>query len=257
MLADLWTWIINSYSTLSSSLFFHVLLAASFGVLVGAAEILSRYKDEPFLAMKTLPGLGYLGLNGLISAAAFGLLKHYSKEVLPSLSDDPLMTSFVAGFGAMAVMRSKLFSFKTERGEEFAVGPDAVITTFLRSVDRKIDRIRSAARQTIVLDQVSKIKDPKNKAPVFLIHSLASYQNLSTDEKTEIAKAIQELSSKSLDPDVLLMAIGFGFLNLTGESNFSLLMTQLGNHLNSMQADVSSSNTVSAATSGSAPSASS
>jgi hypothetical protein len=213
----------------------YLLLAAFFGMLVGAAEIMSRYRDEPFLATFTGPGLAYLGLNALISAGAFALLKHYHLSFFSALKEDPLMTSIIAGFGAMAVMRSKLFSFKTEGGEEFAVGPDAVISTFLKSVDRKIDRNRSAKRQQIVLQHVKQIKDPHNKAPAFLTNSLGSYQNLNSEEMKNISTVISELQSQRLDPDVLMMAIGFGFLNLTGQSNFSLLMEQLRAYLTTVR----------------------
>ncbi len=99
------------------------------------------------------------------------------------------MRSLVAGFGAMIVMRSKLFNFKTQSGEEFAIGPDAVLSTFLSSVDRNIDRNRSRRRQRIVIDSSAQIADPIS-APAFLRTSLASYQNLSAAEKKDVDDVI-------------------------------------------------------------------
>jgi hypothetical protein len=197
-----------------------------FGVGTGSAEVIARYRDEPFLAVLSPSGFLYLVLNGAISGAAYGLLSKYKDKIFPGLGDD-LMRSFVAGFGAMIVMRSKLFNFKTESGEDYAIGPDAVLSTFLNSVDRNIDRNRSLRRQRIVFDQSSKIADPVS-APAFLSTSLASYQNLSAAEKKDLDDAIKGVvDNMSLDPRLKLIAISFGLLNICGEKNFSEIMESL------------------------------
>jgi len=97
-------------------------------------------------------------------------------------------------------------------------------------VDRKIDRNRSAVRQRIVLEHNEETKDllGRSKLRLFLTRSLASYQNLSSDEKTAISKAGPRTVVARPDPDVPAHAIGFGFLDITGESNFSLLMEPAG-----------------------------
>ena len=207
----------------------YLLVSMFFGVLVGAAEVVSRYRDEPFLAILSKPGLCYLTLNALFSGAAYGLLVNY-KQVYPSVGNDLLLASIVSGFGAMVVMRSKLFSFRTEAGEEYAIGPDAVLSIFLRSVDRSIDRGRSSRRQNLVYDEVRRIKDP-SKASDFLRVSLASYQNLSVAEKTELNQVILKIEAENLSPQLKLMAMGFGFLNIGGEKNFRELIRQLRNYL--------------------------
>lgn len=201
-------------------------LGVLLGVLTGAAEVIARYRDEPFAATFSLPGLSYLTLNGLISAAAYGLMEVYKDKIFPAMTDD-LMRSIISGFGAMVIMRSKLFNFKTEGGEEYAIGPDAVLSTFLSSVDRKIDRYRSLRRQRIVFKKMSAITNPAS-APDFLRTSLASYQNLGQAEKRELVAAIDALiGDAKLDPKLKLMAIGFGLLNVCGEKNFSDVMDLL------------------------------
>jgi hypothetical protein len=203
------------------------LLSALFGIFVGSAEVISRYRDEPFGATFSPPGIVYVALNGTIAAAAYGFLDHYKDSIFPGLKDDLLLTSIVAGFGAMVVMRSKLFNFKTEGGEDFAIGPDAVISTFLSSVDRKIDRFRSSLRQEVVYEETVKIENPLNAAGFFRT-SIASYQNLSDAEKAELDTLIKQvLDNKELGPRLKLMAIGFAFLNVYGEKNYKALMDQL------------------------------
>ena len=216
------------------------MLSVLFGVLVGAAEIIVRYRDEPFAATFSGPGISYLALNGVISAASYFLLIFYDKSILPGLTGDRLLTSIVAGFGAMIVMRSKLFSFKTEGGEDYAIGLDAVLSTFLTSVDRRIDRNRSSKRQQLVYEEIVQIRGDPSKAAEFLRTSLASYQNLSDVEKRELNDVILKLQQENLDSHLKLMAMSFGFLNISGEANFKELMKHLKNYIDLPPADSAS-----------------
>lgn len=208
-----------------------ILLTMIFGASVGAAEIASRYRDEPFLAIISAPGRTYLAFNATISLAAFCLLARYPRLFgLDSEPRDFLIMSVVAGFGSMVVMRSKLFNFKNDKGDTFAVGPDAVINSLLSSVDRNVDRYRSFDRQSLVFNETAKIKSPE-AAPIFIETFLASYQNLSEDEKTAFSKVIEGvLKRQDLPAQLKLMAIGFGFLNISGETNFKALMDLLAKY---------------------------
>jgi hypothetical protein len=209
---------------------YYLILTAIFGALVGASEIMSRYRDEPFRAIFSPPGRVYMLLNAIISVAAYLLLYRYRGQVLPALNDDNLMTSVVAGFGAMMFMRSKLFSFRTEGGESFSVGPDAVLSTFLNSVNRRVDRFLSDIRQGIVYDEAVTIVRPED-APKFLEIYLTAYQNIPADEKKGLAEDMQAVLSRSdLDPQLKLMAISFGFMNIGGYRNFRALMALLRRH---------------------------
>lgn len=202
----------------------YLLLTVIFGALVGASEITSRYRDEPFLAIVSLPGRVYITFNGLVSASSYFLLIHYKDKIFPGLGQDLLLTSMAAGFGSMVIMRSKLFNFKTENGESYSVGPDAIVSTLLSTVDRNIDRYRSFDRQALVYKETTRIGKP-SEAPVFLRTFLASYQNLSDREKTELNKTIDDILKRTdLDDNLKLMAISFGFLNISGDANFKALM---------------------------------
>jgi len=206
---------------------YYLMLTVVFGAMVGASEIISRYRDEPFQAVFSPPGRVYMLLNGLISSSAYLLLLKYRAKVLPSLSTDNLMTSVVAGFGAMMFLRSKLFSFRTEGGEAFSVGPDAVLSTFLNSVNRRVDRFLSYIRQEIVYDEAVTIQKPED-APNFLAMYLTAYQNIPDDEKKVLAEDIQAVLNRSdLNATLKLMAISFGFMNIWGYRNFRALMALL------------------------------
>jgi hypothetical protein len=207
-------------------------VAAVFGMVVGASEIVSRYRDEPMSAVLSLPGLFYLTINGAIAAAAYHLLDHYQSAIFPAFQKNrPGLTCIVAGFGAMAVMRSKLFHLKTPGGEEVAVGPDAVILVILRTVDNAIDRWRSVSRQSLV-NRATQGVEYSARVAEFFKASLASYQNLSSQDKTELVKVIDDMTQKQdMDPQLKMMAIAFGFVNIGGENNFTQLMTDLNSFL--------------------------
>jgi len=210
------------------------LVAFVSGCSVGFSEILSRYRDEPLRATGNRYGLTYLGINGFISLAAFGVLRHYPSAIFPKIADDNFMASIVAGFGAMAVMRSKLFIFRSDDGKEYPIGPAIVIETILRVVDRKIDRFRAAQREQRVFSSLRNIGNFEQAAD-YLTASLLAFQNLSQDEKRDIAAVIQQYrEQKSWPPPLKTMAMGFAFLTIAGEENFDQVVNDLTTYLKTL-----------------------
>ena len=196
-------------------------------MLVGLSEILSRYRDEPLLAASTAAGLAYLSLNGVISLAAFALLQKYPQQIFPALKDDLFLTSLVAGFGAMAVFRSKFFTFRSPDGKEFPIGPAIVLDTVLRTIDSKIDRRRATERQAQVFESMITLHDFASVSNYFEA-SLSSFQNLSQDDKTEIKNVIDQYRALTSWPDTLKsLGLGFAFLNISGEENYDQVMANL------------------------------
>lgn len=204
----------------------YALLSAALGATVGASEIVSRYRDEPMQALTSSPASIYMLMNATVSALTYGLLTKYAETVIPSLTDDPLMRSIVAGFGAMAILRTKFFTLRTEGGEEVAIGPDAAVTAFLNAADRGIDRIRASRRLALVSEEAEKTSRPEAGAD-FLQISLAAFQNLSSEEKTELTEIIEDMKTAPFSAGLKLRAIAYGLLNVTGERNFQRVMEGL------------------------------
>src|SRR5260370_40563829 len=158
------------------------LAGALFGALVGLSEILSRYRDEPVLASTTGAGLSYLLLNAVIALAAFAVLRRYASGIFPVIKDDPFMTAVVAGFGSMTIFRSKLFTFRTPDGKDYAIGPAIVLETILKTIDQKIDRERAIDRQKMVAFSMRDLVDFYKTAKNFEA-SLNSFQHLTIEDK--------------------------------------------------------------------------
>lgn len=186
-------------------------------------------------------GLAYLTVNGVVAGLAYALLVRYPTQILPAAAGDALLGAIAAGFGAMVLLRSKLFIFRTEDGKEYPIGPAIVIETLLRVLDRKIDRMRASARQRRVWEQMKDIGD-FDAAASYLEASLLSFQNLSPDEKKDIADVIQEYRRLATWPAPLrTMAVGFAFLTIAGEENFDQVIGNLKAYLRATSGERSSS----------------
>lgn len=190
------------------------------GAATGFTEIVTRYRDEPLRAAFNRFGLSYMVINGLLSLIALGLLLRYP-GLFPKVAGDELMAALVAGAAAMALVRSKLFTFRTDAGADIPIGPAVLVDTLLRVFDRKIDRWRSTRRQGLVLAQLADFDDFEFAAR-YILSSLLSFQNLSQAEKTEIAEVIEQYRAgfKDWPPILKTMAAGYALLDIAGEENF-------------------------------------
>ncbi len=207
-----------------------------FGALVGLSEILSRYRDEPILATVTSSGMSYLALNGTISLVAFAVLRKYPTQIFPALQNDLFLSAVVAGFGAMTVFRSKLFTFKSSDGKEYPIGPSIVLDTVLKMIDSKIDRRRATDRQLKVFNAMFGINDFGNTAN-YIEASLLSFQNLSQDDKAQVTSVIDQYRSLTRWPDTLKsLGLGFAFLTIAGEDNFDHVIINLKRYVASQRA---------------------
>lgn len=197
-----------------------------FGALVGLSEILSRYRDEPMLATATTAGMSYLTFNGTISVLAFAVLRKYPDKILPGLNNDLFLSSVAAGFGAMIIFRSKLFTFKSSDGNEYPIGPAIVLDTILKMIDSKIDRRRATDRQTRVFNAMIGIQDFPKIAD-YIEASLPSFQNLSEDDRKQINVTITQYRASKLPDTLKSLGLGFAFLTIAGEDNFDHVISNI------------------------------
>jgi hypothetical protein len=204
----------------------YVVLTGALGALVGASELVTRYRDEPLLALRSTAAFMYMALNAIVAAATYGLLTTYADFIIPDLAQDQLLTSIVAGFGAMAILRSKFFTLRTETGEDISVGPDAAISAFLNAADRGVDRARAARRLRLVFNRSSEIPPPMIGSD-FLQISLQAFQNLSADDKARVTAAIDKVAKSAFPPELQLQTICYVVLGVTGERNFNTMMDNL------------------------------
>jgi hypothetical protein len=208
-----------------------VVAAFFFGGLVGISEIASRYRDEPLKAVMSPYGLIYCLLNGYIAVLAFFLIIHFP-GTFGSLSKNDFLAALTAGFGSTIVMRSRIAIIKTADGNEESVGPDYVIKIILQIIDTNIDRWRAVRRQVILGKNLAAIKKlgDFSTAWLYLSASLFAFQNLDDARKKTLRDTYNDYQTqKAGSEDIKRLGLGFIFLTLVGESNFSAVIENAAN----------------------------
>src|SRR5271156_6030968 len=123
---------------------YHWAAVALLGGVVGASELISRYKDDPFAAIKSFPAGFYIAINGIASLGALRLM-----QANGWFANSPLTQVLMAGISAMAFFRTSLFVVRAG-DRDVGIGPSGFLQIFLAAADRAVDRKRAAARSDAV-----------------------------------------------------------------------------------------------------------
>lgn len=139
------------------------LLVALFGLVAGAGELVTRYRDAPWLVVRRAAGAVYLAANAL--SGVFALFVVQALDIRfgpadPSTAADQLRWGRVllAGFSGVALLRSALFTARVG-DRDVAVGPAFALKALLDALDRAIDR-EQALRRGEVLDALRRASRP-------------------------------------------------------------------------------------------------
>jgi hypothetical protein len=126
-----------------------LLVAGALGCCVGVTELGARYRDDPVAALRTLPGLMYVTVNGAAAVAALVIVRAFGWTFgLPRGASElqvQVIQVLVAGIGSAALFRSSLFTVR-QGDQEIGIGPSALLTGLLGMVDRGVDRRRALQR---------------------------------------------------------------------------------------------------------------
>lgn len=204
------------------------LIAFLCGALVGASELVTRYRDEPLNALLKNPfGPIYIAVNGYLSFLAVLLILRYPAQ-FPAISKDALLIGITAGFGAIVVMRTRLAVIKGGDNRDISIGPDAVITGMLQMVDKNVDRFRAERRQALVIAHLGEMQAFGDfpTAAKCLLASLLAFQNLDDALKIQLNGIVKDYEAQSLPPDIKYMALGFVFLTIVGDRHYEAVLAQ-------------------------------
>jgi hypothetical protein len=102
---------------------------AVLGGVVGASELISRYKDNPWAAIQSWPAIFYIVINSAASAGALGLI--HAKSWFRSARWTQIL---MAGVSAMAFFRTSLFVVRAG-DRDVGVGPSGFLQIFLTATD--------------------------------------------------------------------------------------------------------------------------
>lgn len=180
-------------------------------LLVGASELISRYRDEPLATITSVPAFLYLAINVAVAAGGLYAIDMFGWTFAANEKTPPEVTRFtqilVAAFGGMGLFRSSLFNVRV--GETMlGIGPSAILQTLLDATDRAVDRNRAQPRARRVAEIMKDVDFDKAKEllPTFC---LASMQNLPPLSKKRSAMRLKTWLTLKLRHKVKLYSWGY------------------------------------------------
>jgi hypothetical protein len=208
------------------------MLALLFGALVGGTELVSRYRDKPAAALSNWPAVLYMSVNAIASAVLFFLL-HTGRLNIPVdvFANSKILDDLaLAGFGAMALLRTSLFTIEVARSS-IAIGPAAVLQVILRVADRETDRQRAGPRARRVKDIMRGVSFAS--ASVALTeHCARLMQNVSVEERADLDQEIIALRSRAdLSDEAKAYVLGLLLMNIVGEDVLQEAVAALGTRI--------------------------
>lgn len=206
------------------------------GGAVGAAELVSRYRDHPYRALWTTPSGFYMALNGTAAFFSLWVVRHVWPDVIAAsewLGNDEgrrAMQSLLAVFGASALFRSGLFTLRVG-SNDLAIGPNLVLQTLLAAADRAIDRLRAEQRSLAVQRIMQDVSYAKAKASLSS-YCLALMQNVPAEEQRALDTQLATLDANDdITNRAKALILGLTLLSLVGEEVLDKAVGDLKNEI--------------------------
>lgn len=161
------------------------------GFVVGATELMSRYKDAPLKVFLTWSAWVFLTLNMIASATALTLVDVFGEKAFANLEGETQKAFgrvLLAGFGAMAFLRSAVFRFRIDQ-TDVPVGPSVLLDILTRIFDREVDRSRAIDR-ALRSPEIMKSMPAATACGELPLVCIALMQNLTADEQQSLGKQI-------------------------------------------------------------------
>ncbi|RMF47450.1 MAG: hypothetical protein D6755_05120 [Anaerolineae bacterium] len=206
------------------------LVAGILGALVGLGGIISRYRDEPFYVLRTIPALFYMLLNAAVSAFALYLAHVFQWDFGMSTPESiRWMQVLGAGFGAMLLIRSSFLTVRVNE-EDIHIGPYSLLQSIFDAIDREVDRVRAEARASSVSRIMAHVSF--QKAYMTLpAYAFALLQNLDDEAQKEFGKLVETIYKTPIDDRTKALLLGAQLLNLVGEDVLESAVKGLGKHI--------------------------
>ena len=207
------------------------LIAGLIGGLVGAIELISRYRDNPWAAVREKMAWFYMGVNFAAALVAYHLVTTFNVYFGfdPKTEPDKLVTMqvLISAFSAMAFFRTALFTTRVAE-TDVPVGPGLAFQVLLDATDRAVDRRRALPRAEDI---------PKLMAPIDFDKAVAALptfcfglmQNISPADQSAAGEEFATLANRpELDPSLKSYLLGLMLVNLVGIDVLEAAVNALG-----------------------------
>ncbi len=201
---------------------------ATFGMLVGFAELLSRYKE--YTVLNNWPACLYLGLNAGASIAALFIIKVGGFQFGTAPGAQGFWQVLVAGFSATLLLRSSLLNTRAGN-RDIQTGPAEILQILLSVADRHVDR-RSAQRRSAVASDLMKDVDFNRAIAALPAYCFQLLESVRDDEQNEAAGVIKDLKmDQKMDAKSKSLTLGLTLLKITGEDTLREAVKALGDSI--------------------------
>ncbi len=195
------------------------ILVFALGAFVGFAEILVRFRDEPFQAVNSTPGVAYFTINGVAATAVYALVR-YLDVTFGAPAGSHLMHVMqvtISAFSGIAFLRSGFFVGKDKNsGDNMMVGPALVLENILAVVSTQVDRERALRRIRFAEELSAKLELAQAQGMLGILS--ASVQTMPADQAKGISTTAASIGSNAdLDITVKVRMLLMLYLTHFGE----------------------------------------
>ncbi|MCW2913021.1 MAG: hypothetical protein JWN52_1089 [Actinomycetia bacterium] len=191
------------------------LIAAALGALVGATELISRYRDRPASLIRVISTWAYVLINAAAGAIALLLMHIFGWDFGATDAGARGATQvLVASFGSMALFRSALFTVRIH-DQDVAVGPSTLLTALLAAADRGVDRMVARNRSTEARRIMVHVSFEKAQLALPTL-CLALLQNVSAGDQRDLRTAVDALAASSMTDRQRALNLGLLLMNVAG-----------------------------------------
>ena len=207
------------------------IFCGAIGAILGTVELLGRYRDDPWRAIKTRSAALYIIVNILAAILAYHLIRVF--DVRFGISDNAAklvnLRIMLAGLGAMAFFRTSLFTVRVA-DTDVAVGPGMILQVLLNVTDRTLDRDRALPRADEIPALMNGIDFSKagEALPAFCFGVM---QNVTSDEQAVASAQIAVIAKTSLSNKLKANLLGLLLLNLVGKTVLASAIKALGDEI--------------------------
>lgn len=204
------------------------LIAGGLGGVVGVGELAARYRDSPSRSLLEPAAALYIVFNIAASCGALAIVRvfDWTFGAADGVQQD-LLQAMIAGAGALALLRTKLFS-ASYQGGSYAWGPSRVLEQLLGVADRQVDRSQAEHRSRTVSEVMSDVSFGKAKATL-PAYALGLLENVSEEEQKRLASDVKALiDDQAMSEEAKAQLLGLAVIRLTGPELLSTARTGLG-----------------------------
>jgi hypothetical protein len=207
-----------------------LLATGFFGAMVGGCELIGRYRDDPFDAVRCPGAILYICVNAVAAACAYAIITTMDWGFGAGESAKPLVQAAVAGFGAMTFFRSSLFNVKMGDGTDIAVGPAILFQILLFATDRAVDRTRGEKRSPAAAEIMRGVSFQLARValPNFCFELM---QNVPLAQQQNFRNVVGALGSQDMRDSAKALNLGLMLMNVVGHVVLRTAVQALGERI--------------------------